>query len=239
MRESLLDEIRTEELEYIEKNVSDYCDLPAIRKKEMHPILDESLEKFLKAIQTDAHGGLMFVATFTGMRESELMGLTWDCVNFQKKTIRVYRQLSKARGDSAIGQYVFTNLKNKKERTFAAMDAVFDALLRVKEQQLEWRRKCGQAWSNPYGLVFTNEVGRNLPTTTVWKWFKRIAVDVGVEKSRFHDLRHPFTVESLRAGVTGKQSRKCLVTARSVSPWMFTATSQRPCRMKRRTSCKR
>ncbi len=188
-------------LGYVEKNVTDYCELPAIHKKEMHPILDEALEKFLKAIQSDAYGDLMFVATFTGMRESELLGLTWDCVDFEKKAIRVYRQLSKARGGSAAGEYVFTGPKNKKERTFSAMDAVFDTLLRVKEQQAEWRRRSGQVWNNPYDLVFTNEVGRNLSTTTVWKRFKRIAIDVGAEKSRFHDLRHTYATLAITAGV--------------------------------------
>ena len=187
-------------LGYIDRNVCNSCELPAIRKKEMHPIMDEALGRFLEAIRTDAYGDLMFVALFTGLRESELIGLTWDCIDFDRKKIRVYRQLSKPRGAGANGQYIFTDLKNKKERTFTAMDAVFDALLRVREQQAEWKRKCGDAWSNPLDLVFTNEVGRNLCTTTVWKRFKRIAVAIGAGDSRFHDLRHSFATLSIEAG---------------------------------------
>lgn len=29
---------------------------------------------------------------FTGLRESELIGLTWDCVDFENHTLRIYRQ---------------------------------------------------------------------------------------------------------------------------------------------------
>lgn len=70
----------------------------------------------------------------------------------------------------------------------------------MREQQAEWKRKCGDAWSNPLDLVFTNEVGRNLCTTTVWKRFKRIAVAIGAGDSRFHDLRHSFATLSIEAG---------------------------------------
>ena len=187
-------------LGFVEKNVCDCCELPAIRKKEMHPIVDETLARFLEAIRTDAYGDLMFVALFTGLRESELIGLTWDCIDFEKKKIRVYRQLSKPRGVNANGLYVFSDLKNKKERTFTPMDAVLEVLAHVREQQSEWKRKCGGAWDNPYNLVFTNETGKNLCTTTVWKRFKRIAVAIGAEESRFHDLRHSFATLSIEAG---------------------------------------
>lgn len=36
--------------------------------------------------------------------------------------------------------------------------------------------------------------------TNVWKRFKRIAVSIGSEKSRFHDLRHSFATLSIEAG---------------------------------------
>lgn len=187
-------------LGYIGKNVCDSCELPAIQKKEMKPITDDALPRFLSAIQNDEYGDLMFVTIFTGMRESEVIGLTWDCVDFEKQRIRVYRQLSKERKHGGGGKYVFTDLKNKKERTFSAMPAVFEALQRVKEKQEMWERKCGDAWDNYRNLVFTNEVGRNLATTTVWKRFKRIAIAIGSEESRFHDLRHTFATLSIEAG---------------------------------------
>lgn len=98
------------------------------------------------------------------------------------------------------GKYIFTDLKNKKERSFTAIPAVFDALIRVKRRQAEWKLKCGAAWSNPHNLVFTNEAGRNLATTTVWKRFKKIARSIGVGDSRFHDLRHTFATLSIEAG---------------------------------------
>ena len=185
---------------YLDRNVCDSCELPAIRKKEMKPITDDALPRFLKAIQGDEYGDLMFVALFTGLRESEIIGLTWDCIDFERRWIRIYRQLSKERIKGGGGKYVFTDLKNKKERSFTAIPAVFDTLMRVKRRQYEWRLRSGAEWSNPNNLVFTNECGRNLATTTVWKHFKKIAQSIGVGDSRFHDLRHTFATLSIEAG---------------------------------------
>ena len=60
----------------------------------------------------------MFVVDiFTGLRESELIGLTWNCIDFQKKQIRVYRQLIR-QSTTKDKRFVFefTTLKNGRER---------------------------------------------------------------------------------------------------------------------------
>ena len=64
--------------------------------------------------------------------------------------------------------------------------------------------KAGPAWRNDFGLVFTNEAGEEIPHATVEHRFSRVLESAGIETHRFHDLRHTFTVESLRAGVDVK-----------------------------------
>ena len=69
--------------------------------KEMRPLLDQEVPLFLKAIEDSKFKYIFYVALFTGMRESELIGLSWDCIDFEKKTIHLYRQLKKTRGKNA------------------------------------------------------------------------------------------------------------------------------------------
>ena len=60
--------------------------------------------------------------------------------------------------------------------------------------------RAGSAWSNPFNLVFTNALGRNLCAQTVYLHFKKLAAAAGVPSARFHDLRHSYAVAALRSG---------------------------------------
>lgn len=63
------------------------------------------------------------------------------------------------------------------------------------------KKQAGSAWSNPYNLVFTDALGKNLVRRTVVKHFKKIIQRTDIsDTARFHDLRHSFAVTSLYAG---------------------------------------
>ena len=68
-----------------------------------------------------------------------------------------------------------------------------------KRQQVEARLRAGPLWHD-LGFVFTNEVGNHINFNMVDRHFKKIAVAIGAPEARFHDLRHTYAVNSLRAG---------------------------------------
>ena len=67
------------------------------------------------------------VALFTGLRLSELLGLTWDAVDFGKGTIVISKQLSRPEHRST---GLLQSPKSDKARTITPAAAVFDALKR-------------------------------------------------------------------------------------------------------------
>ncbi len=75
-----------------------------------------------------------------------------------------------------------------------------DALAKQKAKQEEMVRVAGSAWNNEWNLVFTNELGRHLCHETVYRNFKRIVKKLGIEKKRFHDLRHTYAVALIESG---------------------------------------
>lgn len=182
---------------YIRFNPADACTLPRAEKKEISPLDEEQIATFLKAIEGHRHELLYKVALFAGMREGEVLGLMWDCVDFEKGTITIKRQLRREQKKG--GAYYITTPKNGKPRTITPAPWVMKLLRSQKARQAEQQLKMGQLWENS-GMVFTNETGGYLSYRTVYDCFKRIVAQMGTPSTRFHDLRHTFAVASLRAG---------------------------------------
>ena len=171
-------------------------------KKEMRPLLDNEVPEFLRLINGHPFEEFYYVAIFTGMRESELIGLTWDCVDLDKGTIHLYRQFKALRGKSKT--YTFTTLKNKQERSFSIPPSVVKALKKMKLKQAEWKLYYGTLYHNEENFVFTNEFGHHLATRTVFNRFKSIVKKMGLPEVRLHDLRHTYATLAIQNGVDYK-----------------------------------
>lgn len=187
----------------IKENVCDKVKPPKSDavKEEMHPLRDHQIPTFIDMIRGNRLEWLFYFAMFTGARESEIIGVSWDCIDFERGTIHLYRQLKR---DRKLKEYIFTNLKNKESRTFAPPAKVMAVLKTVKKQQAEWRLKAGKSWSNPNNLVFTNELGEHLSARTVYREFKKVVVKMGIPEVVFHDLRHTYATIALQNGVDYK-----------------------------------
>lgn len=186
-------------LRYIAFNPSDACTPPRVVKKEIHPLTEAEMRRFLTVIDGgEPFKNLYMTALFTGMREGELCGLSWNEIDFGNGTILVKQQLSRLNRKGA--QFRIAETKNGRSRLITPAPAVLDILREVKREQAENRMKAGRAWSNEWNLVFTNEVGCHMFPQTVLKHFKKAAAAIGRPDARFHDLRHTYAVTSLQEG---------------------------------------
>jgi integrase len=183
---------------YIRFNPTNSCILPRIEKKELQPLDEAETKLFLDAVKGHPLELLYTITLFTGLREGEALGLTWDHVDFIRGTILISKQLQKEK--KAGGQFRLVSLKNDKPRRIQPAPWVMQLLRDRKLQQYEHKEKAGAAWSNPLNLVFTNELGGNLIPQTVVRHFKEIVTAIGRPDARFHDLRHSYAVASLRSG---------------------------------------
>ena len=104
-------------LEYIPRNPANGCELPRKETKEIHPLDDQQSAALLNAAKGTFLEHMITVALFAGLRLSELLGLTWDSIDFKKGSITVDKQL--ARVEYRDKFHLFVSPKNSKNRTFA------------------------------------------------------------------------------------------------------------------------
>ncbi len=172
---------------YISENPADYTILPKCEKSEIHAFTIKELNCFLNSIQSHSKRLLFTVAAFTGMRQAELIGLTWDCIDFDEGSIYVYRQLIK---DKIKKNYAFSSLKNSKPRKLYPAAVIMDLISAYKQKNLYPK--------SPF--VFNSDNGTHYTHAAVYNSFKKVVRKLGFPDMRFHDLRHTYAVLSLQAG---------------------------------------
>lgn len=180
-------------------NPADACKLPRREKKELKPLDENDISKFLKEIQGQRYEVLFLVTLFTGLREGEVMGLTWDCVDFKNGVLNINKQLQ-LHQEKGIDAYQLVSPKNGKGRLVAAAPSVMERLRQHKVIQAQRQLLVGELWGNPNGLVFTDDIGGHLTKSSVYRDFKAAVRAIGRPDARFHDLRHSYAVAALRSG---------------------------------------
>ena len=174
--------------DYIQKNPATQIILPGIPHRSINVMDNTTLSDFLQRIKGTDKEDVYLFSIFTGMRESEVIGLTWDCIDFDSGSIHIYRQLVQ---DKVSKQFVFSSLKNNNSRVIYPADFVMELLKRVKETVTETKER----------FVFVSKTSNTHYTiAALYKTFKRIVKKMGYPNLRFHDLRHTYAVLSLQAG---------------------------------------
>lgn len=158
---------------------------------------EDQVSAFLAAIQGHPHEYLYKVVLFTGLREGEVLGLTWDCVDFERGSLLIKQQLRREQKKG--GQYYFSSPKSGKSRTLTLAPSVLQLFRLQKLRQNGFRVEAGELWEDR-NLVFSNQIGGYLSYRTVYDCFKRVVAKIGTPTTRFHDLRHTYATMAIRAG---------------------------------------
>ena len=128
-----------------------------------------------------------------------MLGLLWDCVDFERGTIRIDKQLLRMKERGTDHPLILASTKSGKARTITPAPLVMELLKKHWRQQAENRLRVGRAWINKGG-VFADELGNFIPHSVVYQAFKKVAASIGMPSATFHDLRHSYAVAAIRAG---------------------------------------
>ena len=176
--------------------------IPKVEEPDITPLNKEEQERLFAALKGEEFEDLILVDLFTGLRCGELLGLTWDCIDFENGIIHVKKQLSLPRKKGGGGKCYWSTLKNGKSRIVLPAPFVMDVLRHHKAVQASQKLAAGPLWDEGDfpNLVFTHPNGYHYIQPTIWKEFQKILKKAGLQHYRVHDLRHTFAVNSIKAG---------------------------------------
>lgn len=182
---------------YIRSNPTNACKTPKAMKPQIRPLDSDQVSAFLKAAQGHPHEYLYQIAMFTGLRQGEVLGLTWDCLDVERGTLLVKQQLRREQKKG--GKYYLSTTKTSKSRMLTLAPSVVRLFRLQMIKQNGMRAKAGELWQER-NLVFSNAVGSYLSYRTVYDCFKRLMAKIGSPDTRFHDLRHTYAVMAIQSG---------------------------------------
>lgn len=172
----------------------------AARKASMATWTHAELRRFLaSAYDHPLHVAWLF-ASMTGVRRSELLGLTWPDVDLDRATSSVRRTVVQVEGGYELRE---AQKSDTSARTIHLDQRTVRMLRRRLDEQAAIRRDAGAGW-NPEQLVFPRPDGSwwNPPAITLA--FGRAVKRAPVPSIRLHDLRHTHASLLLAAGVNPK-----------------------------------
>lgn len=182
----------------VQRNVADLVDPPRTPKRQMAVYSEQQARALLRAAVGDRLEALCILVLATGIREGELLALTWSDVNLERARLTTTMTLQHYPGEKATREEVKTS---HSERVIALPNSVVVALQAHRERQDEERARLGEAWSD-MDLVFPNTIGRPIDARSFQRrWWIKLVRKAGLPYIRFHDLRHTAATILLARGM--------------------------------------
>jgi len=177
----------------IADNVAQKVTTPKVKSKKQEFLEPGEVSKLLAASEGHHLHSLITIALHTGMRIGEVTGLTWSCVDLEKKSLHVEQQLQRIDGKL---QLKSLKTDRSRRRLYLTSTAV-DALRNEKSRQM-LELSAGQ---NPLDLVFLNHEQRPLDPKFVNDNLKALMVKAEIPPVSFHKLRHTAATLALASGI--------------------------------------
>lgn len=140
---------------------------------------------------------IILFAIATGARFSEINGLTWNCVDFEDKTVTINKTWDEKYTKD------FSNTKNyASNRTITIDEKTLKMLERLKKYQKKQALKTGLR--NEKNLVFINSKFELVSNAAVNKTLRNLCKKAGIKEITCHGLRHTHASMLLYEGVNIK-----------------------------------
>lgn len=192
LRRALADAVRDG---LLVRNVAALAQPPRMTKPERIILSGPQVRSLIEGTKADRLHALWVLAATTGMREAEMLALTWPDVDLEAGSIRVHSTLHRIDG-----QWKFRDPKTEKSRRDLSLPPVTVAALRAHRTR-QLAEQARMKVMGREGMVFTTEVGQPIHGSNLSKVLYAHLDRLGLPRVTVHDLRHSAATVLFAAGV--------------------------------------
>lgn len=189
----------------IPANPCQFVELPQNVRYESTFYTATQLQDLFTALQGDELLPLVKNTALYGLRRSELLGLQWDSIDFERKTMTIRHTVSKV--TEVVAKDKTKNASSR--RTFPLTEEAEAIFRRAKELEQQNRAAFGREYQeNAY--VFKWADGHPYSPDYISHRFNRLLKKHGLPHIRFHELRHSCASLLIDMGFTLKDVQEWL-----------------------------
>ncbi len=187
---------QAEAWDQLPRNVAKLARPPKGARRRAQILSAPQAETLLVAIRGDRLETLYRVALTLALRQGEVLGLRWECVDLAAGTLAVHEAMQRVKGAGL----VIVEPKSEAGTREIKLPQFLVELLREHRQRQDAARREATRWAER-DLVFCTRYGTPFDGPNVTKYFQRHLDRVGLPHLRFHDLRHAAISFLAAAGV--------------------------------------
>jgi len=186
------------------KNPLKGVSLPKQTNKSIEILTQEEQKQLVSKCFDHPWGIAVFLTLYTGMRLGEVLGLTWNDIDFEKNTISINKQVGRIQNfDPNIKSKTLLCLRNETKtsssnRIISVAPKIMEKLSEHKIAQEKHRKKWKSAYNN-LDMVFCREDGNLVDPKTFRTFYLKTLEKAEVGHKRFHALRHTFATRAMEA----------------------------------------
>lgn len=136
----------------------------------------EELENLFETVKGDPIEFGVILAAFYGLRRSEVVGLKWDAIDFERKTFTICHTVNEVSVDGKHFLVEKDRTKTKSSHRTLPLVPPFEALLlRMRSQQEENRKACGSCYhTKDAEYIYVNELGERIKPGFISAHFRAV-----------------------------------------------------------------
>lgn len=187
----------------IPSNPADKVELPKIQKYNPSFYTSDEVKGLLSEVVGTKLEIPVMIDCFYGFRRSEVIGLKWSAVDFEKKTITINHTITQSNGKLIIRD----KTKNNSSRRSLPLEPIVETfLLELKEKQEENKKLCGNSYNQEWlEYICVDDCGNLIRPDYVTETFLKLLKKRKLKQIRFHDLRHTCASILLKNGANMKE----------------------------------
>ena len=190
----------------IPRNPANSVDAPRVKREEVETFDEEQISNLLRAAGDCQIASIIFVAVMTRLRRSELLGLRWDDLDLNTKTLHVQQSVYR----SNKGEFVFGSPKTASSRRSVALaDSVANELKGQRARVAKRKLSRGLNYDDN-NLVFPARDGQPLDQNNLYRQWRDVLKRANLHQFKFHTLRHTCASLLLKAGAHPKVVQELL-----------------------------